>query len=156
MDCCEANTTTAEKSVKSNTLASTTDKNESTETAIAPLDNSKTMRLWNPRFNVSETDKHLVVTAEIPGVDKNDVAVEVSQGVLTVRGEKKELKRSDSEKFHRVERRFGSFSRSIRLPEGADPEKHVTAKFENGILEVLVEKPEVSKKESETKTIEIV
>jgi len=157
MECCEAKASKPEESVNSNTVAEqTADKNESTEAAIAPTGNSKTMRLWNPSFNVSETDKHLVVSAEIPGVDKNDVAVEVKDGVLTVHGEKKEEKRSESEKFHRVERKFGSFSRSFRLPEGANPEKHVTAKFENGILEVLVEKPEVTKKESETKTIEIV
>jgi len=150
---CEDNTATSidndNTTTESKPLAEPTSDNK----ALTSTRTDKKVGLWNPHFNISETDKHLVVSAEIPGVDKKDVAVEVRDGVLTVRGEKKKEKRSDSEKFHRVERRFGSFSRSVRLPDGVEPEKHLTAKFENGVLEVLIEKPETPKKEAETKTV---
>lgn len=100
------------------------------------------MGMWRPRFNVSETDKHLLITAEIPGVDRKDVKVDVSPDgrCLTISGEKKEEKEREGEFFHRCERRYGNFMRNIRLPEGIDPTKHIQARFENGVLEVQVEK----------------
>jgi len=99
--------------------------------------------LWRPRFNVSENDKELTITGEIPGVDKNNIVLEVSPDgrLLTVKGEKKDEKKQEGEFFHRIERRFGTFQRSFSLPEGVSGD-NVQAKFENGLLEVRVPKPE--------------
>ena len=93
----------------------------------------------------------LIVTAEIPGVDKKDVSVDLSKDgkLLTIRGEKREEKREDDHFYHRTERRYGSFHRTLRLPEGLELEKKdvVQAKFNNGVLEVRVNKPAGIKQE---------
>jgi len=112
---------------------------------------------WRPRFNISETDRHLIISAEIPGVDKKDVSVDLSQDgrFLTIRGEKKEEKKDEEQFFHRTERRYGSFARTLRLPEGFDKEKKdaIHARFDNGVLEVRINKPAGVRQE--TKRIEI-
>jgi HSP20 family protein len=109
-----------------------------------------------PRVDVSETDKEMRVTAELPGVDQKDVEVTLSGDQLTIKGEKKaeteEKKEEKGRAFHRVERSYGSFQRSMRIPYEVDPEK-VEAAFKDGILTLTLPKPpEVQKK---TKKIEI-
>jgi HSP20 family protein len=109
-----------------------------------------------PRVNISETDKEMLVTAELPGVDQKDIEVTVSGNQLLIKGEKKsEVEEKKDEKgraFHRVERSFGSFQRLMSLPYEVDPEK-VQASFKDGVLTLALPKPaEVQKK---TKKIEI-
>jgi len=87
------------------------------------------------QMNVSETDKEIRITAELPGVDQNDVDVSLDDDVLTIRGEKKFEQKEEKENFHFVERSYGTFQRSVRLPFPVDPEQ-VNASFENGVLTV--------------------
>jgi HSP20 family protein len=91
------------------------------------------------QMNVSETDKEIRITAELPGVDQNDVDVSLDDDVLTIRGEKKFEQKEEKENFHFVERSYGTFQRSVRLPFPVDPEQ-VKASFENGVLTVSLPK----------------
>ena len=100
-----------------------------------------------PRIDVSETDAELKIEAEMPGVDEKDVEVVLSDGRLTIRGEKKHEKDEKKKDYHLVERSYGSFARSIGLPFAADPGK-VKADFAKGVLTVTVPKPpEIKAKE---------
>ena len=93
----------------------------------------------NASMNVSETDKEFRVTAELPGVTEQDIDVSLDDDVLTIRGEKKFERTDEKENFHFVERSYGTFQRSLRLPYPVDPEQ-VQASFENGVLTVTVPK----------------
>jgi len=93
----------------------------------------------NASMNVSETDKEIRITAELPGVTEKDIDVSLDDDVLTIRGEKRFERTDDKENFHFVERSYGTFQRSLRLPYAVDSEQ-VQASFENGILTVTVPK----------------
>jgi HSP20 family protein len=95
----------------------------------------------NASMNVSETDKEFRITAELPGVTEQDIAVSLDDDVLTIRGEKKFERKDDKENFHFVERSYGTFQRSLRLPYAVESEQ-VRASFENGVLTVTVPKTE--------------
>jgi HSP20 family protein len=101
-------------------------------------------RRWMPPMDLVETDEHFVLRADLPGLTESDVNIELEDNVLTVSGDRKAEHEAKGEGFYRVERSFGSFSRSLTLPKGIDPEA-VTAGFENGVLEVRVPKPEQRK-----------
>lgn len=107
-----------------------------------------------PRMDVKETETGIEITAELPGVDEKDVEVELSDDVLTIRGEKKvEKEDGDKEKgYHVMERSYGSFARSVQLPYGAEGDK-VTADFSKGVLKVVVPRP--AEVEAKTKKIQI-
>jgi len=97
-----------------------------------------------PRVDISEDEKHLYVTVEIPGVNKEDVKVTINDdNILVIKGEKKrEFKTEDKERnFIRVERSYGSFQRSFMLPDNVKKD-NVSAKFENGVLTITLEKIE--------------
>jgi HSP20 family protein len=103
-------------------------------------------RTWAPRVDVEETDKEILVKADLPGVDPKAVEISVENGVLTVRGEKKEEKEERKKNYHRIERFAGSFYRAIPLPPGADAER-VTASSSNGVVTVSIpKKPEAQPK----------
>jgi len=100
---------------------------------------------FNPTIDVAETDKEITVHAELPGLKKEDVKISLHDGVLEIKGEKRtEKKEGDEKKMVRLERRYGSFLRRIPVPRDADSSQ-VTAKFENGVLEVHLAKPETKK-----------
>jgi HSP20 family protein len=101
-------------------------------------------RRWVPAMDLVETDEHLVLRADLPGMSKDDVTIEIRDGALTVSGERKAEHEEKSEGFYRVERAFGSFSRSLTLPDGIDAQK-VDADFTDGVLEVRIPKPEERK-----------
>lgn len=101
-------------------------------------------RRWIPAMDVTETDDELVLKADLPGLDRDDVAVEIKDGVLTISGERKAEHREDSDGYFRVERAFGAFSRSVQLPEGVDADA-VKARFDKGVLQVSVPKPQERK-----------
>jgi HSP20 family protein len=106
----------------------------------------RAMRTWAPRVDVEETDREILVKADLPGVDPKAVEISVENGVLTVRGERKEEREERKKNYHRVERFAGSFYRVIPLPPGADPEK-VTATSTNGVVTVSIpKKPEAQPK----------
>jgi HSP20 family protein len=98
------------------------------------------VRRWVPAMDLVETNDHLVLRADLPGMTKDDVELEVKDGVLTVSGERKAEHEEKSEGFYRVERAFGRFSRSLSVPDGIDAEA-ISADFEDGVLEVRIPKP---------------
>ncbi len=104
----------------------------------------RTSRRWIPAMDLVETDDHLVLRGDLPGMTEDDVNIEIKDNVLTVSGERKAEHEDKGEGYHRVERSFGSFSRSLSLPQGIDPDK-IEANFANGVLEVRVPKPAEAK-----------
>jgi HSP20 family protein len=106
--------------------------------------NGGTLRRWMPPMDLVETDEHFVLRADLPGLAEEDVTIEVEDRVLTISGERKAEHETSKEGYHRVERAFGTFSRSLTLPEGVDAEA-VTAAFDRGVLEVRIPKPEQPK-----------
>src|SRR5919112_1999297 len=106
--------------------------------------NGGTMRRWMPAMDLVETEGHFVLTADLPGLSEEDVNIELEDRVLTVSGERKATHETTKDGYHRVERAFGSFSRSLTLPEGINPEA-VEASFDRGVLEVRIPKPEERK-----------
>lgn len=96
---------------------------------------------WYPAVDVSETDEAYVVTAELPGVKKEDVKVSTEEGRLVLRGERKEAHEEKTHRRHRVERAYGSFYRSFELPDDVDPNA-IRAEFKDGLLTVHLAKTE--------------
>ena len=101
-------------------------------------------RRWIPAMDLVETGDHLVLRADLPGLERDDVEIEVKDGVLSVSGERKAEHEEKSEGYYRVERAFGTFARTLTLPSGVDPEA-VSASFDRGVLEIRVPKPEARK-----------
>jgi HSP20 family protein len=104
----------------------------------------------SPRINVSETDSSLEIEAELPGLDEKDVEVILNEDVLTIKGEKKDEREEKKKDFHVMERSYGSFSRSIRLPYDFDPDA-INASFAKGVLKITLPKPA----EAKQKTVKI-
>ena len=95
-----------------------------------------------PELDVRESATFMTIKAELPGVDEKDISVTLANGVLTIKGEKKQSREEKNESFHLTERSYGSFERSLRLPDSIDETK-VDAKFDKGVLKVTcVKKPE--------------
>lgn len=101
-------------------------------------------RRWIPAMDLVETDDHYVLKADLPGLSQDDINLEFEGDVLTLSGERKSERTEHEEGYYRLERAAGSFSRSLTLPEGVDPEA-VTATFDKGVLEVRIPKPEQRK-----------
>jgi HSP20 family protein len=101
-------------------------------------------RRWIPAMDLVEEGDHYVLRADLPGVNEDDVKVELEDNVLTISGERKSGHEGRKEGYYRVERASGAFSRSLTLPEGIDPDS-IQARFEKGVLEVRVPKPEERK-----------
>ena len=102
---------------------------------------------WAPPLDVAETDEEIVVKAEVPGLAPEDLKVSIQGDTLTISGEKKSEQEEQGKNFHRVERSYGTFTRSVRLPTEVDGEK-VKATYKNGVVELhLPKKEEVKKKE---------
>lgn len=97
-----------------------------------------------PAIDVSDDDKRYTITVELPGGKKDDVHVELHEGMLTIHGEKKSEREEKKEKRRYVERSYGSFSRSFRLPPDADAE-HLDASFKDGVLTISIPKTEEAK-----------
>jgi HSP20 family protein len=101
-----------------------------------------------PRVDIVEEKESYKISADMPGLDKKNISVEVKNGVLAISGEKKEEKTErDKDKYYHFERRFGSFRREFALPDHVDSE-HVDAKYANGVLELTLRKTEASKPKS--------
>ena len=112
--------------------------------APSPGNGGTTMRRWMPAMDLVESADHFVLRADLPGLSEDDVKIEFDDGTLTVSGERKAEHESNKDGVYRVERAFGSFSRSLTLPQGIDPEA-VTASFDRGVLEISIPKPEERK-----------
>jgi HSP20 family protein len=102
------------------------------------------MRRWTPAMDLVETEDNYVLRADLPGVSEGDVKIELDDNVLTISGERKSAHKEAKEGYYRVERAYGSFSRTLKLPEGVDADS-ISASFDRGVLEVNVPKPEQRK-----------
>ena len=102
---------------------------------------------WTPAVDIYEVDGALVLKAELPGMQREDIDVNIENNTLTIRGERKLDKEIKQESFHRVERAYGSFERSFSLPNTVDPAK-VAAEFKNGVLAVTLPVREEAKPRS--------
>ena len=99
---------------------------------------------WLPAVDVFDNKDAVVVKAELAGMDPDDIQIEVEDNVLTVKGERRFEETVDEERYYRVERRYGSFQRSLALPQGVRPDD-ISASYEDGILIVTVPKVEEEK-----------
>ena len=106
--------------------------------------NGGTVQRWVPPMDLVEADEHFVLKADLPGLSEDDVAIEVQDNVLTISGSRQAEHETKEKGWYRLERSYGTFSRSLTLPEGVDAEK-VEAKFDRGVLEVRIPKPEERK-----------
>ena len=106
--------------------------------------NGASARRWIPAMDLVETDEDFVLRADLPGLTESDVNIELEDNILTVSGERRAQQEERKDGYYRVERASGSFSRSLTLPEGVDPDK-IHANFEHGVLEVRIPKPEQRK-----------
>src|SRR5215470_17033176 len=100
--------------------------------------------VWAPPLDLSETKDALIVAAELPGVDAKEIRIALTGDLLTLEGEKEKRTEAKEERYHRVERTYGAFLRSVRLPMAVDGSK-VTATFKNGLLVVALPKTPASK-----------
>ena len=98
---------------------------------------------WSPRVDISETDDQVMIKAEMPGVKRDEVKVSVEDNTLIIHGERKEEKKEEGRRFHRLECRYGSFERRFSLPTNVD-QKNIDASFENGILTLKLVKTEAA------------
>jgi HSP20 family protein len=108
--------------------------------------------MWAPQIEVEERGNQLVVRADLPGLKKDDVKVEVNDTVMTISGERKEEREEKREGFYHSERSYGTFARRIPLPEGVNPDE-VKAAFNNGVLEITMPAP--PRPQSRSRQIEI-
>jgi HSP20 family protein len=128
----------------------------------ASIDREEALRgAWSPSVDISENKENLVLEAELPGMKREDFEISIENNVITLKGERKFEKRSDDENYHRVERSYGSFTRSFTLPQNVTADG-ANAEFKDGILRVTLPKREETKArkieikgaETEAKTID--
>lgn len=117
---------------------------------LAPFSRLRGAGEWMPAVDVSETDKEVVVQAEIPGMEANDIDISLNGRILSIKGEKKQVQEEKEKNYHRIERRYGSFSRSFELPADVDA-NNVEAKYKDGVLRLSLAKT----KEQSVKKIEV-
>jgi HSP20 family protein len=117
-----------------------------------PWEEGRPMELagWRPTVDIYDSNGETVIQAELPGVKKEDISVDVKDNVLTITGQRSKEEEIKEENYYRQERRFGSFQRAFTLPGEVDPE-NVKAEFKDGILKVRIPKP----REPQTKKITI-
>jgi|SRR5271156_670577 len=108
------------------------------------LSDQTATRPWAPAVDILETENELVLKADVPGVDLKDIDIQLENGTLTLRGERKFEKDENNKGFHRMERSYGSFARYFSVPDTVDAE-HVHAEFNNGVLSVTLPKKEIAK-----------
>jgi HSP20 family protein len=99
---------------------------------------------WSPSADISETDKEYLIRAELPAVKKEDVHVTVDGDMIRLEGERKQHKEDKNEKFHRIERVYGKFTRSFSLPQNVDA-KHITCESNDGVVTVHIPKTATEK-----------
>lgn len=100
---------------------------------------------WQPSADIIETETGIVVKADLPGLDASDIDVSISEDVLTIKGEKRKEEEKTGERYHSVERYYGSFQRSFRLPSSVQMDK-AEATFEKGVLTISLPKTEEARK----------
>ena len=114
------------------------------DTAFSRLGAEETIGAWAPLCDIFEDGDDIVVKAEIPGVDRGDIDVQVENNILTIRGERRREKEVKSDNLYRTERSYGAFSRSFTLPVTVDTER-IKAEYKDGVLHVTLPKVEEAK-----------
>lgn len=104
----------------------------------------QTAQAWVPALDVWESEDEIVYAFDLPGVDGDRISIEVEDGALTVSAERERSSEVSDERYRRFERRYGTFSRTVGLPQGVDEDK-IAAQYDDGVLEVRVPKPEQAK-----------
>jgi len=107
--------------------------------------------LWSPHLEMYERDGKLTLTADLPGVRKEDVKVEIDENAITIQGQRRQEQASQERGYYRSERSYGSFYRTIPLPEGANPST-ANATFRDGVLQITLQAPQ---KQTNSRTLEI-
>jgi len=102
-----------------------------------------TSAVWAPRTDLSETDDAFRIRLDVPGMEKDDITINLQSNTLTVSGERSSERKEEGEEYVRVERAFGNFHRTFTLPDAVDPE-NVEAAYDNGVLTIHVPKTEKS------------
>ena len=126
-------------------LADWTDEVERRMQRLFDVRSEAEKQVWAPRVDIKETANELVVSADVPGIDKKDVNVSMKEGVLSISGERKSEQRAEGENWHRIERVFGSFQRSFYIPVDVDESK-IKASYKDGVLNIALPKKEEAKK----------
>jgi HSP20 family protein len=108
------------------------------------LDDDMSLGNWRPVVDIYENDDTLVVKAELPGVDKKDISVDLKDGVLTLSGKRSHEKEVKEENYYRKESAYGSFQRSFNVPAEIEPDK-IKAEFKDGVLKVEIPRPQEKK-----------
>ena len=116
-------------------------------------DDDMSLCAWRPLVDIYETDGTLILKAELPGVSKADVTVEVKDNILTLKGERVADPNIHQDRYFRQERSFGAFNRSFTLQQNINPEM-IRAKFKDGVLEVILPKPEEDRPKQVTVNVE--
>jgi len=99
---------------------------------------------WHPMVDIFDDGDKLVIKAELPGIDKKDISIDLKDRVLTLKGERSADNEVKEDRYYRRERTYGRFERSFTLPAGLDPEK-IKADYKDGVLKIEVQKPEAEK-----------
>lgn len=112
--------------------------------SVSRLLSEPASRPWSPAVDIYETDHELVLKADVPDIDPKEVGIQLENGTLTLKGERKFENEKSGKGFHRVERSYGTFVRAFSLPETVDPEQ-VKADYKNGVLTITLPKKEIAK-----------
>jgi HSP20 family protein len=112
--------------------------------SLSRLFSEPASRPWSPAVDIYETDNELVLKADMPEVDPKNVAIQLENGTLTLKGERKFEQNQNGKGFHRIERSYGAFTRAFSLPDTVEGEK-VKADYKNGVLTITLPKKEVAK-----------
>src|SRR3989338_1663703 len=113
-------------------------------------DEELSLGLWSPAVDIYETESDIVLKAELPEIDQKDIHINIENNVLTLKGERKLEKETKEENYHRIERSYGSFSRSFNFPNAVEVEK-IKAQYKDGVLKINMPK----KAEKKTKKIDV-
>ena len=114
------------------------------EDTVNRLLTNNTARPWAPAVDILENENDLVLKADVPEVDMKDIDIQIENGTLTLKGQRKFEEEKKGTGYHRIERSYGSFARSFALPETVDPE-NVKAEYRNGVLTITLGKKEIAK-----------
>jgi len=106
--------------------------------------NGRANQSWVPALDVWETEDEIVYAVDLPGISEEEISVELADGALTITGERERAREESDERFYRYERRYGTFSRTVGVPQGVT-ESDISADYKSGVLEVHVKRPDQPK-----------
>ena len=106
--------------------------------------NGRTNQAWVPALDVWETEREIVYAVDLPGIGEDDISVELDDGALTISASRERTQEESEDRFYRYERRYGTFSRTVGVPQGVS-DSDISADYKDGVLEVHVKKPEQPK-----------